>query len=119
MSEQTPGSASGPLQLPDAPNLEWLRKQAKHNLESLRQTKPGAQLSDAQLDLARRYGFPSWRTLKSHIDSLTIDGQLFDAARKGDVGKLTTLLDENPDKLYARTKPYEHTMLHLAALTIW
>ena len=115
MSEQTPGSASGPLQLPDAPNLEWLRKQAKHNLESLRQTKPGAQLSDAQLDLARRYGFPSWRTLKSHIDSLTIDGQLFDAARKGDVGKLTTLLDENPDKLYARTKPYEHTMLHLAA----
>jgi ankyrin repeat protein len=115
MSEQTPESASGPLSLPEAPNLEWLRKQAKHNLEKLQQTSPGAQLSDAQFDLAKRYGFPSWRALKSHVDSLTIDGQLFDAARKGDVDKLTVLLDEHPDKLYARTRPYEHTMLHLAA----
>jgi ankyrin repeat protein len=115
MSEQTNESASGALSLPDAPNLEWLRKQAKHSLEKLRQTKPDAQLSDAQLDLARRYGFPSWRALKAHIDSLTIDGQLFDAARKGDLEKLTALLDQHPDKLYARTQPYEHTMLHLAA----
>ena len=115
MSDQTNQSASGALSLPDAPNLEWLRKQAKHSLEKLRQTKPDAQLSDAQLDLARRYGFPSWRALKAHIDSLTIDGQLFDAARKGDVEKLTALLDQHPDKLYARNQPYEHTMLHLAA----
>ena len=115
MSEQTPASASGPLSLPDAPNLEWLRKQAKHHLDELRRSNPDAQLSDAQFELAKRYGFPSWRALKAHVDSLTIDGQLFDAARKGDVAKLTTLLDEHPDKLYARTKPYEHTMLHLAA----
>ena len=115
MSEQTHPSASGPLSLPDAPNLEWLRKQAKHNLEKLRQTRPDAQLSDAQFDLAKLYGFPSWRALKAHVDSLTIDGQLFDAARKGDIGKLTKLLDEHPDKLYTRTQPYEHTMLHLAA----
>jgi cytohesin len=115
MSEQTPASASGLLSLPDAPNLEWLRKQAKHHLEELRRSNPDAQLSDAQFDLAKRYGFSSWRALKAHVDSLTIDGQLFDAARKGDVGKLTTLLDEHPDKLYARTKPYEQTMLHLAA----
>ena len=115
MSDQTNQSASGALSLPDAPNLEWLRKQAKHSLEKLRQTNPDAQLSDAQLDLARRYGFPSWRALKAHIDSLTIDGQLFDAARKGDVEKLTALLDQHPNKLYARNQPYEHTMLHLAA----
>lgn len=115
MSDQTNESASGALSLPDAPNLEWLRKQAKHSLEKLRQTKPDAQLSDAQLDLARRYGFPSWRALKAHIDSLTIDGQLFDAARKGDLKKLTALLDQHPDKLYARNQPYEHTMLHVAA----
>ncbi len=115
MSDQTNQSASGVLSLPDAPNLEWLRKQAKHSLEKLRQTKPDAQLSDAQLDLARRYGFPSWRALKAHVDSLTIDGQLFDAARKGDVEKLTALLDQHPDRLYARNQPYEHTMLHLAA----
>ena len=115
MSEQTPPSASAPLSLPDAPNLEWLRKQAKHWLAELRQTNRGAKLADAQLDLARRYGFTSWRALKAHVDSLTIEGQLFDAARKGDVANLTKLLDAHPDKLYARTRPYEHTMLHLAA----
>jgi len=115
MSEQTPPSASAALSLPDAPNLEWLRKQAKHRLTELRQTNRGAKLADAQLDLARRYGFTSWRALKAHVDSLTIDGQLFDAARKGDVAKLTKLLDAHPNKLYARNKPYEHTMLHLAA----
>jgi len=115
MSEQTPESASGSLSLPDAPNLDWLRKQAKHNLKTLRRTKPDAKLADAQFELAKRYGFPSWRALKTHIDSLTIDGQLFDAARKGDVDKLTTLLDAHPDRLYARTRPYEHTLLHLAA----
>src|SRR5438105_8203000 len=115
MSEQTQESASAPSSLPDAPSLEWLRKQAKHNLEELRRANPDAQLADAQFAVAREYGFPSWRALKAHIDSLTIDGQLFDAARNGDVRKLTALLNEHPDRLYARTKPYEHTMLHLAA----
>lgn len=115
MSEQTPPSASAALSLPDAPNLDWLRKQAKRHLEELRRTNLDAQLSNAQLDLARKYGFTSWRALKAHVDSLTIDGQLFDAARKGDVAKLTKLLDAHPDKLYARNRPYEHTMLHLAA----
>jgi ankyrin repeat protein len=44
-----------------------------------------------------------------------LDGQLFDAAKQGDVGALTALLDEHPDKLYVRDQPYEHTLLHLAA----
>ena len=30
MSDQTPESASGALPLPETPNLEWLRKRAKH-----------------------------------------------------------------------------------------
>lgn len=115
MSDQTHESASGALPLPETPNLEWLRKRAKHRLDELRKSNPDAQLADAQFDLARHYGFPSWRALKSHVDSLTIDGQLFDAARKGDVRQLTELLDEHPDKLYARNKPYAHTLLHLAA----
>src|SRR5207237_9093774 len=55
------------------------------------------------------------RAMKAHIDSTKIDGQLIDAARKDYDAKSTTLLDEHPDKLYARTQPYEHTMLHLAA----
>ena len=115
MSEQTPASASGTLALPDAPNLEWLRKQAKQRLKELRQADPGVKLADAQRDLARRYGFPSWRALKAHVDSLTIDGQLFDAARKGDVETLRALLDAHPDKVYVRNQPYEHTLLHVAA----
>jgi ankyrin repeat protein len=115
MSDQTPESASGALPLPETPNLEWLRKRAKHRLDELRKSDPDAQLSDAHLDVARQYGFPSWRALKSHVDSLTIDGHLFDAARKGDVKQLAALLNEHPDKLYARNKPYKHTLLHLAA----
>jgi ankyrin repeat protein len=115
MSDQTPGSASGASPLPETPNLEWLRKRARHRLEELRKSNSDAQLADAQFDLAKQYGFPSWRALKSHVDSLTIDGQLFDAARKGDVKRLAALLDQHPDKLYARNKPYEHTLLHLAA----
>ena len=96
MSEQTPESESGPLSLPDAPNLDWLRKQAKRWLEKLRQAKPGAQLADAQFDVARQYGFPSWRALKAHIDSLTVEGKLFAAARAGDVNALGSLLDKHP-----------------------
>jgi ankyrin repeat protein len=113
MSDELLGSASVPL--PDNPNLGWLRKQAKRHLEELRRANPDAQLTDAQYDIARRYGFSSWRALKAHIDSLTIDGQLFDAARDGDVARLVGLLDEHPGKVQARSKPYEWTLLHAAA----
>jgi ankyrin repeat protein len=115
MSEQTPESASGSLSLPDAPNLDWLRKQAKRRLDELRQSNPEAKLTDAQLAIARQYGFPSWRALKAHIDSLTLDGQLFAAAKSGDVAVLTGMLDRHPDKLGVRNQPYEHTLLHVAA----
>jgi ankyrin repeat protein len=113
MSEPT--SASGSLALPDAPNLDWLRKQAKQRLKQIRKTNPDARLAEAQLDVARRFGFPSWRSLKAHVDSLTIDGQLFDAARTGDAEKLRSILDAHPDKLHVRNQPYEHTLLHVAA----
>ena len=52
MSEETRGSASGPS-LPDAPNLDWLRKQAKRRLAELRATSPDTKLADAQFDLAK------------------------------------------------------------------
>jgi ankyrin repeat protein len=45
----------------------------------------------------------------------TLDGQLFDAARSGDVGAVKMLLDAHPEALQVRTEPYEHTLLHLAA----
>jgi ankyrin repeat protein len=114
MSEQTRGPASASLPLPDAANLEWLRKQAKRRLRELQHENPEAKLADAQFDVAKQYGFSSWRALKAHVDSMTADGQLFEAARTGDVAKLTALLDEHPDKLQARMKPYEWTLLHMA-----
>ncbi|HEX8694958.1 MAG TPA: ankyrin repeat domain-containing protein [Longimicrobium sp.] len=115
MSEPTPGSASGALPLPDAPNLDWLRKQAKRHLQELRRTNPDARLADAQFGLARRYGFSSWRALKAHVDASTFDGRLFEAARGGDAAALAALLDERPDGLHARAKPYEWSLLHAAA----
>jgi hypothetical protein len=64
---------SDPLPLPDKPDLDWLRKQAKRHLKELRDTNPSAQLADAQFAVARQYGFSSWRALKAQVDSLTID----------------------------------------------
>jgi len=59
------------VSLPDNPNLDWLRKQAKRRLAELREANPDAQLADAQFELAAQYGFSSWRALKTHVDSLT------------------------------------------------
>jgi ankyrin repeat protein len=115
MSEQTRASVPASLSLPDAPNLDWLRKQAKRQLGELRLANPAARLADAQFELAKQYGFSSWRSLKAHVDSLTLDGQLFDAARNGEVDALAALLDTHPAKLQVRTKPYELSLLHLAA----
>jgi ankyrin repeat protein len=47
--------------------------------------------------------------------SLTVDGQLFEAARSGDVARLAALLDDYPDRLHARARPYEWSLLHFAA----
>jgi ankyrin repeat protein len=106
---------AGVSTLPDAPDLEWLRKEAKRRLREMRKALPGAKLSDAQFALATEYGFSSWRALKAHVDSLTVDGQLFDAAKQGDAGTLAKLLDAHPDRLHARAKPYQFTLLHAGA----
>jgi ankyrin repeat protein len=115
MSDQTPRSVTGASALPDSPDLEWLRKQAKRRLAELRANNPNAKLADAQFALAKHYGFSSWRALKAHVDLLDIDGQLVDAARRGDVAALGSLLDAHPDKLLFRQPPYGWTLLHTAA----
>ncbi len=62
--------SGGSHRLPPRPNLEYLRSQAKRRLVELRGENPLAKLHDAQLQLARDYGFASWRALKSHLDAL-------------------------------------------------
>jgi len=59
-------------ELPTTPNLEYLRKQAKHRLAEMQRENPALQLADAQHTLAREYGFPSWPKLKAHIESLPV-----------------------------------------------
>ena len=56
--------------LPDNPNLEHLKKQAKVLLDKLRERQPDAALTDAQHMLARDYGFASWPKLKSHVEAI-------------------------------------------------
>jgi ankyrin repeat protein len=53
-------------ELPQKPNLEHLKKQAKE----LRHGMPQGKLADAQHMLANEYGFASWAKLKSHVESL-------------------------------------------------
>lgn len=56
--------------LPCSANLLWLRKRAKNLLREWQAEGRQAKLADAQLVLARQYGFASWRRLKSHINSM-------------------------------------------------
>ena len=97
--------------LPVHPSLEWLRKAAKTRLAKLRQNNPGAKLADAQFELAKEFGFASWRALKANIDTLTVEGQLIESARTGNVERLKALLDEYPDKLRMKVPPYEASLL--------
>jgi len=73
--------------LPANPNLDWLKKTAKQRLGELRASHPDARLHQAQLQIARDYGFSSWRALKSHVDRMAParQHQVFAAARAGDV----------------------------------
>jgi ankyrin repeat protein len=53
-------------QLPEKPNLEYLKKQAKQLLCGM----PQGKLSAAQRTLAAEYGFASWAKLKAHVAAL-------------------------------------------------
>lgn len=64
-------SAAEVRPLPERPSLEHLRNEAKTRLKSLRASDPTAQLATAQLEVARAYGFPSWRRLHAEITRLS------------------------------------------------
>ncbi len=55
-------------QLPEKPNLEYLKKQAK----ALQRSTAGGRLADAQRALAQEYGFPRWADLKAHVEALAL-----------------------------------------------
>ena len=59
-----------PQFLPLRANVDWLRKSAKDWLVSMRAANPAAKLHDAQLALARKYGFASWRKMVTHVEEV-------------------------------------------------
>jgi ankyrin repeat protein len=102
--------------LPPKPNLEKQRKLAKilarnywrgypdaiERVRALHPNPPAPEifaLSDAQLVIARGYGFASWAQLKRKIDSLTKSpAELFMAAvQMGDVDQVRRLLQAHGD----------------------
>jgi len=134
-----------PKQLPPSPSLEQLKKQAKslwkrHQaadlkvLTRIRENHPrlkklSAQqvaasvfaLADAQLVIAREYGFASWAKLQSHVKALGAASStaealasLRDAAGKGDLGELNRLLDARPELMDERGGEGVRTALHRA-----
>jgi catechol 2,3-dioxygenase-like lactoylglutathione lyase family enzyme len=54
------------------PSLEYLKKLAKNRLLEMRRTDPDAKLAGSQLHVAREHGYPSWRALKSQLDSQSV-----------------------------------------------
>jgi hypothetical protein len=53
--------------LPEKPNLEYLKKQAKELLSGM----PQGKLAYAQQVLANEYGFATWAKLKAHVEAQT------------------------------------------------
>jgi ankyrin repeat protein len=116
--------------LPERPDLDQLKRQAKELLAGfaaressavaeVRQYYPGAPLDtfalhDAQLVLARAYGFDSWPKLKARVDGVTI-GRLHDAVEQGDADAVRNLLQRRPELVNRDRSGYpERLPLHIA-----
>jgi ankyrin repeat protein len=102
-------------ELPSRPDLEWLRKAAKDLLASMRAVDHGARLFQAQLQLARDYGFQDWRELVRHVEETSVDGQILRATLDGRAVDLDRLLKQNPKKLQLVGGRNQRPLLHLAA----
>ena len=133
----SPSSPRTPTRaLPDKPNLNQLKKQAKDLLKAFQAGKPTAidevrahyphaisrpqghvlQLSDAQLVLARAYGFDSWPKLKGFVDGVNIS-RFVAAVETGDVGGVRAMLHRRPELVHMDTAGNnEHRGLHYAVL---
>jgi ankyrin repeat protein len=98
--------------LPPHPDLDQLKRQAKELLAAfsagdaeatadVHRHHHGAahtslQLSDAQLVIARAYGFESWPKLKAHVDGVTFK-RLREAVLTGDVPAVRSMLRRRPE----------------------
>jgi hypothetical protein len=97
------------------PNLDQLKRQAKELLRAFVAHESDAvaevnthyrdadetkfALHDAQLVLARSYGFDSWPKLKAYVDGATVK-LLVDAVCAGDVNKVRAMLRARPELVH-------------------
>ncbi len=96
----------------EQPDLEQLKRQAKELLEAFRNGDtdaitevnahyPGANpadfaLHDAQLVLARSYGFESWPKLKAYVDGVTVQ-RLVEHVSANDMDEVRAMLHRRPE----------------------
>jgi ankyrin repeat protein len=81
-----------PQALPDRPNLRHLKDQANDLLKVAK----AASLADAQFQIARLYGFPSWPKLKAYVESSEEVGQLKRAIDTNDFPRVKAMMTRNP-----------------------
>ena len=93
-------------QLPETPNLEHLKKQAKELLRGMPQSK----LADAQHTLAKEYGFATWAKLKLHVESLGLSpAELLNAAVcDSDATRVSEVLERHPELRAKINDPLPH-----------
>lgn len=114
---------------PPRPDLEQLKRQAKELLKSFvsgdapaiaevtthyHDANPSTfALHDAQLVLARAYGFESWPKLKAFVEGATVN-RLIEAVRSRNVGEVKSMLHARPE--LARMSHANLQVLHHAVL---
>src|SRR5262249_51199730 len=116
--------------LPERPDLDQLKRQAKELLGAFRSSDERAlsevhdhyhdadpqsfALHDAQLVLARAYGFDSWPKLKAAVEGITIR-RLLDAVRADDLAGAREILKVRPELANASAddfSPMHHAVLN-------
>jgi ankyrin repeat protein len=118
--------------LREHPDLDQLKRQAKELLEAFIAGEHDAAaevsahyrdadaanfaLHDAQLVLARSYGFDSWPKLKAYVNGANVR-RLADAVRGGDATQVRAMLKSRPELVHMDMAPNdEHRALHYAVL---
>lgn len=111
------------------PDLDQLKRQAKELLEAFRAGDASATaevaahfadasrlafaLHDAQLVLARAYGFQSWQKLKAYVDGVTV--KTFKAAIKaGELDAVRNMLRLRPELVNMNLTAIDDRPLHYA-----
>jgi len=118
--------------LREHPDVDQLKRQAKELLAAFRAGEAeitaevtthcsGADaatfaLHDAQIVIARAYGFESWPKLKAYVDGVTVAG-LSRAVRAGDMERVRAMLAARPELVHMDMSEHnEHRALHYAVL---